>query len=153
MAGCVSQEFGGESDRGRQGCCSFNLGQHVAGTVGGGSVVPSCSRLNCSSPITDEIEHFCVFSWPLYFFFSILRFTYVSCRKEIALKKEKNREARLEESLPTLNEPTTAVQPAGMKVLVAKDKVPSLCQSTAVPVSGGKVVTGLQLGPVSQGAS
>lgn len=92
----------------------------------GGSVVPSCSRLNCSSPITNEIEHFCVFSWPLYFFFSILLFTYVSCRKEIALKKEKNREARLEESLPTLKEPTTAIQPAGMKVLVAKDKVPSL---------------------------
>lgn len=115
--------------------------------------MPSCSRLNCRSPITDEIEHVCVFSWPLYFFFSILLFTYVSCRKEIALKKEKNREPQLEESLPTLNEPTTAVQPAGTKVLVAKDKVPSLCQSTSVPGSGGKAVTGQQLGPVSQGAS
>ncbi|KAF6317002.1 cilia and flagella associated protein 46 [Rhinolophus ferrumequinum] len=53
-----------------------------------------------------------------------------SCRTEIALKKEKNREPRLEESLPTLNEPTTAVQPAGMKVLVAKDKVLKINQET-----------------------
>uniref|UniRef100_A0A8C6BQ73 Cilia and flagella associated protein 46 n=1 Tax=Monodon monoceros TaxID=40151 RepID=A0A8C6BQ73_MONMO len=46
----------------------------------------------------------------------------VSCRKEIALKKEKNKEPLLEESLPTLREPPTPAQQAEMKPLVAKDK-------------------------------
>ncbi|XP_074194762.1 LOW QUALITY PROTEIN: cilia- and flagella-associated protein 46 [Rhinolophus sinicus] len=59
-----------------------------------------------------------------------------SCRKEIALKKEKNREPQLEESLPTLNEPTTAVQPTGTKVLVAKDKVLKINQETGRGLAG-----------------
>nr|XP_033697747.1 cilia- and flagella-associated protein 46 [Tursiops truncatus] len=46
----------------------------------------------------------------------------VSCRKEIALKKEKNKEPLLEESLPTLREPPTPAQQAEMKRRVAKDK-------------------------------
>ncbi|XP_057591801.1 cilia- and flagella-associated protein 46 [Hippopotamus amphibius kiboko] len=46
-----------------------------------------------------------------------------SCRKEIALKKEKNKEPLLEESLPTLNESPTPAQQAEMKPLVAKDKI------------------------------
>ncbi|XP_036685221.1 cilia- and flagella-associated protein 46 isoform X2 [Balaenoptera musculus] len=45
-----------------------------------------------------------------------------SCRKEFALKKEKNKEPLLEESLPTLSEPPTPAQQAEMKPLVAKDK-------------------------------
>eukprot|EP00070_Physeter_catodon_P030862 XP_028337756.1 cilia- and flagella-associated protein 46 [Physeter catodon] len=45
-----------------------------------------------------------------------------SCRKEIALKKEKNKEPLLEESLPTLSEAPTPAQQAEMKPLVAKDK-------------------------------
>ncbi|XP_059947631.1 cilia- and flagella-associated protein 46 [Mesoplodon densirostris] len=45
-----------------------------------------------------------------------------SCRKEIALKKEKNKEPLLEESLPALSEPPTPAQRAEMKPLVAKDK-------------------------------
>ncbi|KAM5241604.1 cilia- and flagella-associated protein 46 isoform 3-T3 [Hipposideros larvatus] len=58
-----------------------------------------------------------------------------SCRKEIALKKE-NREPRLEESLPTLNELVTAVQPAEMQVLVAKDKVLKINQVTGRDLAG-----------------
>ncbi|XP_030895776.1 cilia- and flagella-associated protein 46-like isoform X2 [Leptonychotes weddellii] len=46
-----------------------------------------------------------------------------SCRKEIALRKEKNKEPLLEDSVPTLAEPITAVDPAEMKPLVAKDKL------------------------------
>lgn len=82
-----------------------------------------------------------------------IRFTYISCRKEIALKKEKNREPRLEESLPTLNELVPAVQPAEMQVLVAKDEVPVVCQKHLGSVSEGLAVAGLPLGPGSQGAS
>lgn len=52
--------------------------------------------------------------------------TYVSCRKEIALRKEKNKELLSEESLTTVPEPVTAVQKAETKLLIAKDKVPTL---------------------------
>nr|XP_058910979.1 cilia- and flagella-associated protein 46 [Kogia breviceps] len=45
-----------------------------------------------------------------------------SCRKEIALKKEKNKEPLLEESLPTVSEVPTPAQQAEMKPLVAEDK-------------------------------
>lgn len=50
--------------------------------------------------------------------------TYISCRKEIALRKEKNKEPLSEESLTTLTEPITVVQKAETEPLVAKDKVP-----------------------------
>ncbi|XP_057361386.1 cilia- and flagella-associated protein 46 [Manis pentadactyla] len=46
-----------------------------------------------------------------------------SCRKEITLKKEKNKEPLLEGSLPALNEPTAPVQQVKMKPLIAEDKV------------------------------
>ncbi|XP_011370907.1 cilia- and flagella-associated protein 46, partial [Pteropus vampyrus] len=46
-----------------------------------------------------------------------------SCRKEIALRKEKNREPLLEGSLPALDRPRSTVQPAETKPLVAKDKI------------------------------
>ncbi|XP_014649525.1 PREDICTED: cilia- and flagella-associated protein 46 [Ceratotherium simum simum] len=46
-----------------------------------------------------------------------------SCRKEISLRKEKNKESLLEESLPALNEPVTPVQQGEMKPLIAKDKI------------------------------
>lgn len=51
---------------------------------------------------------------------------YVSCRKEIALRKEKNKELLSEESLTTVPEPVTTVQKAETKPLIAKDKVPTL---------------------------
>lgn len=59
--------------------------------------------------------------------------TYISCRKEIALRKEKNKEPLLEDSVPTLAEPITAVEPVQMKPLVAKDKVASLCWQHLAP--------------------
>uniref|UniRef100_A0A2K6BDB7 Cilia and flagella associated protein 46 n=2 Tax=Macaca TaxID=9539 RepID=A0A2K6BDB7_MACNE len=46
-----------------------------------------------------------------------------SCRKEIALKKEKNKEPLLEESLPTLSEQTLPIRPGEIKPLEAKDKI------------------------------
>nr|KAF6455334.1 cilia and flagella associated protein 46 [Rousettus aegyptiacus] len=46
-----------------------------------------------------------------------------SCRKEIALRKEKGREPLLEESLPALDRRQSAVPPAEMKPLLAKDKI------------------------------
>uniref|UniRef100_A0A2K6L4M5 Cilia and flagella associated protein 46 n=1 Tax=Rhinopithecus bieti TaxID=61621 RepID=A0A2K6L4M5_RHIBE len=46
-----------------------------------------------------------------------------SCRKEIALKKEKNKEPLLEESLPTLSEQTPPIRPGEIKPLEAKDKI------------------------------
>ncbi|XP_070288236.1 cilia- and flagella-associated protein 46 isoform X2 [Myotis yumanensis] len=46
-----------------------------------------------------------------------------SCRKEIALRKEKTREPLLEESLPTLTEPPPAVPPGEIRPLVAKDQI------------------------------
>lgn len=64
--------------------------------------------------------------------------TYISCRKEIALRKEKNKELLLEDSVPTLAEPITVVDPAEMKPLVAKDKVPSLCGQHLVPSPAGQ---------------
>lgn len=54
------------------------------------------------------------------------RFPCVSCRKEIALRKEKSREPLSEDSLPALSHPRTTVQPADTRPLVAEDKVPSL---------------------------
>ncbi|XP_047559332.1 cilia- and flagella-associated protein 46 isoform X1 [Lutra lutra] len=46
-----------------------------------------------------------------------------SCRKEIALRKEKNKEAVLDDSVPTPAEPVTAVSPPETKPLVAQDKL------------------------------
>ncbi|XP_058400316.1 cilia- and flagella-associated protein 46 [Diceros bicornis minor] len=46
-----------------------------------------------------------------------------SCRKEISLRKEKNKESLLEESLPALNEPVPPVQQAELKPLIAKDEI------------------------------
>ncbi|XP_078202952.1 cilia- and flagella-associated protein 46 isoform X19 [Callithrix jacchus] len=46
-----------------------------------------------------------------------------SCRKEIALKKEKNKEPLLEESLPALSEQTLAARSVEIKPLEAKDKI------------------------------
>ncbi|KAL4698410.1 hypothetical protein H8959_011067 [Pygathrix nigripes] len=46
-----------------------------------------------------------------------------SCRKEIALKKEKNKEPLLEESLSTLSEQTPPIRPGEIKPLEAKDKI------------------------------
>ncbi|XP_016061813.1 PREDICTED: cilia- and flagella-associated protein 46 [Miniopterus natalensis] len=46
-----------------------------------------------------------------------------SFRKEIALKKEKNREPLLEESMQVLSEPTPARPPAETRPLVAKDQI------------------------------
>lgn len=66
--------------------------------------------------------------------------TCVSCRKEIALRKEKGREPLLEESLPALDRQQSAVPPAEMKPLLAKDKVPSVHRKHALvpgPVWGG----------------
>ncbi|XP_044924407.1 cilia- and flagella-associated protein 46 isoform X2 [Mustela putorius furo] len=46
-----------------------------------------------------------------------------SCRKEIALRKEKNKEAVLDDSVLTPAEPVTAVPPPETKPLVAQDKL------------------------------
>ncbi|XP_059517976.1 cilia- and flagella-associated protein 46 [Myotis daubentonii] len=46
-----------------------------------------------------------------------------SCRKEIALRKEKTREPLLEESLQTLTEPLPAGPPGEIRPLVAKDQI------------------------------
>nr|XP_031529914.1 cilia- and flagella-associated protein 46 [Vicugna pacos] len=46
-----------------------------------------------------------------------------SCRKEIALRKEKNKEPLLEESLPTLTERPPAAQQTETKPLVARDQI------------------------------
>ncbi|XP_017369055.1 cilia- and flagella-associated protein 46 isoform X2 [Cebus imitator] len=46
-----------------------------------------------------------------------------SCRKEIALKREKNKEPLLEESLPALNEQTLAAHSVEIKPLEAKDRI------------------------------
>lgn len=77
----------------------------------------------------------------------------VSCRKEIALRKEKNREPLLEESLPALDRPRAAVQPAETKPLVAKDQVPSLPRSASVrgPAWGGGQPEPLSPGTLSRG--
>ncbi|XP_043331937.1 cilia- and flagella-associated protein 46 [Cervus canadensis] len=59
-----------------------------------------------------------------------------SCRKEIALKKEKNKEPLLEESLPALNElPASALQ-AEMKPLIAKDKILKVNEETGRGLDG-----------------
>uniref|UniRef100_I3N1T0 Cilia and flagella associated protein 46 n=1 Tax=Ictidomys tridecemlineatus TaxID=43179 RepID=I3N1T0_ICTTR len=46
-----------------------------------------------------------------------------SCRKEIALRKEKNKEPILEESLPVLTEPEAPSHPEEVKPLIAQDKI------------------------------
>ncbi|XP_076982551.1 cilia- and flagella-associated protein 46 isoform X2 [Tamandua tetradactyla] len=46
-----------------------------------------------------------------------------SCRKEIALRKERNKEPVLEESLHTLNEPIAPAPRTKIKPLMAKDKI------------------------------
>ncbi|OWK07713.1 hypothetical protein Celaphus_00008803 [Cervus elaphus hippelaphus] len=57
-------------------------------------------------------------------------------RKEIALKKEKNKEPLLEESLPALNElPASALQ-AEMKPLIAKDKILKVNEETGRGLDG-----------------
>ncbi|XP_010857855.1 PREDICTED: protein CFAP46, partial [Bison bison bison] len=59
-----------------------------------------------------------------------------SCRKEIALKKEKNKEPLLEENLPTLNEPPTSAPQAETKPLVAKDKILKVNEETGRGLDG-----------------
>nr|XP_024202467.2 cilia- and flagella-associated protein 46 isoform X2 [Pan troglodytes] len=59
-----------------------------------------------------------------------------SCRKEIALKKEKNKEPLLEESLPALNEQTLPVQPGEIKPLEAKDKILKMNGETGRDLDG-----------------
>nr|XP_025129616.1 cilia- and flagella-associated protein 46 isoform X5 [Bubalus bubalis] len=59
-----------------------------------------------------------------------------SCRKEIALKKERNKEPLLEENLPTLNEPPTSALQAEMKPLVAKDKILKVNEETGRGLDG-----------------
>ncbi|XP_045665372.1 cilia- and flagella-associated protein 46 isoform X6 [Ursus americanus] len=59
-----------------------------------------------------------------------------SCRKEIALRKEKNKEPLLEDSVPTLAEPITAVEPVQMKPLVAKDKLLKINAETGKGLEG-----------------
>ncbi|XP_055280347.1 cilia- and flagella-associated protein 46 isoform X2 [Moschus berezovskii] len=59
-----------------------------------------------------------------------------SCRKEIASKKEKNKEPLLEESLTTLNEPPASTLQAEMKPLVAKDKILKLNKETGRGLDG-----------------
>lgn len=70
----------------------------------------------------------------------VARFARVSCRKEIALRKEKNREPLLEERLPSVTESMPAVPPGEMRPLVAKDPVAGLC-----PAQRGARAAGLQL--------
>lgn len=67
----------------------------------------------------------------------IAYFTYVSCRKEIALRKEKNRELLSIASLQTPSEPLAAVTPAETRPLVAKDQVAWLGQSCCFPTWWG----------------
>ncbi|XP_027384270.1 cilia- and flagella-associated protein 46 isoform X1 [Bos indicus x Bos taurus] len=59
-----------------------------------------------------------------------------SCRKEIALKKEKNKEPLLEENLPTLNEPPTSAPQVETKPLVAKDKILKVNEETGRGLDG-----------------
>ncbi|CAN0555915.1 unnamed protein product [Rangifer tarandus platyrhynchus] len=59
-----------------------------------------------------------------------------SCRKEIALKKEKNKEPLLEESLPTLNERPASAPQAAMKPLLAKDKILKVNEETGRGLDG-----------------
>uniref|UniRef100_A0ABI7X214 Cilia and flagella associated protein 46 n=1 Tax=Felis catus TaxID=9685 RepID=A0ABI7X214_FELCA len=59
-----------------------------------------------------------------------------SCRKEIALRKEKNKELLSEESLTTVPEPVTAVQKAETKPLIAKDKILKINGETGTGLEG-----------------
>ncbi|KAB0347365.1 hypothetical protein FD754_012222 [Muntiacus muntjak] len=59
-----------------------------------------------------------------------------SCRKEIALKKEKNKEPLLEESLPALNELPASAPQAEMKPLIAKDKILKVNEETGRGLDG-----------------
>uniref|UniRef100_A0A0D9QWE0 Cilia and flagella associated protein 46 n=1 Tax=Chlorocebus sabaeus TaxID=60711 RepID=A0A0D9QWE0_CHLSB len=59
-----------------------------------------------------------------------------SCRKEIALKKEKNKEPLLEESLPTLSEQTLPIRPGEIKPLEAKDKILKMNGETGKGLDG-----------------
>ncbi|XP_023492381.2 cilia- and flagella-associated protein 46 isoform X4 [Equus caballus] len=58
------------------------------------------------------------------------------CRKEIALKKEKDKEPLLEESLRALNEAITAVQQAEMQPLMARDKILKINEETGRGLDG-----------------
>ncbi|XP_007935070.1 cilia- and flagella-associated protein 46 [Orycteropus afer afer] len=59
-----------------------------------------------------------------------------SCRKEIALKKEKNREPLVEESLGMPTELTAPVQPEAVRPLVAKDKILKVNRETGKGLDG-----------------
>ncbi|XP_045295286.1 cilia- and flagella-associated protein 46 isoform X5 [Leopardus geoffroyi] len=59
-----------------------------------------------------------------------------SCRKEIALRKEKNKELLSEESLTTVPEPITTVQKAETKPLIAKDKILKINGETGTGLEG-----------------
>ncbi|XP_025774064.1 cilia- and flagella-associated protein 46 [Puma concolor] len=59
-----------------------------------------------------------------------------SCRKEIALRKEKNKELLSEESLTTVPEPITAIQKAETKPLIAKDKILKINGETGTGLEG-----------------
>ncbi|XP_073934125.1 cilia- and flagella-associated protein 46 isoform X3 [Castor canadensis] len=59
-----------------------------------------------------------------------------SCRKEIAFKKEKNKEPMLEDSLPTLKEQLAPVCPAEVKPLIAQDKILKINEETGRGLQG-----------------
>ncbi|KAB1271378.1 Cilia- and flagella-associated protein 46 [Camelus dromedarius] len=59
-----------------------------------------------------------------------------SCRKEIALRKEKNKEPLLEESLPTLTERPPAAQQTETKPLVARDQILQVNRETGRGLEG-----------------
>ncbi|KAM9618801.1 cilia- and flagella-associated protein 46 [Trichechus inunguis] len=59
-----------------------------------------------------------------------------SCRKEIALKKEKNKEPLLEDSLPVLTELMAPAQPEAIRPLVAKDKILKVNSETGKGLDG-----------------
>ncbi|XP_019062592.1 cilia- and flagella-associated protein 46 isoform X2 [Fukomys damarensis] len=59
-----------------------------------------------------------------------------SCRKEIALKKEKNKEPILEDSYPGLTEQVAPSHPAEVKPLIAQDKILKINEETGKGLDG-----------------
>ncbi|XP_021083734.1 cilia- and flagella-associated protein 46 isoform X2 [Mesocricetus auratus] len=59
-----------------------------------------------------------------------------SCRKEIAFKKEKNKEPVMEESLPVLHEQLAPTRPVEVKPLIAEDQILKLNRETGKGLDG-----------------
>ncbi|XP_013358484.1 PREDICTED: cilia- and flagella-associated protein 46 isoform X2 [Chinchilla lanigera] len=59
-----------------------------------------------------------------------------SCRKEISLKREKNKEPVLEDSVPALNEQMTPSHPAEVKPLTTQDKILKINGETGKGLDG-----------------